>query len=61
MVVDPGGSSMAAVHEAAGWAGRLDELAARLAPRVPRIEPRRRALVYLRCLLAPIERKNGWQ
>jgi SRSO17 transposase len=26
-----------------------------------RIEPRRRAASYLRGLLAPVERKNGWQ
>jgi SRSO17 transposase len=36
-------------------------LAARIAPRFTRTEPRRRALAYLRGLLAPLERKNGWQ
>jgi SRSO17 transposase len=39
----------------------LDELAERLALRFERVEPRRRALAYLRGLLAPLERKNGWQ
>jgi hypothetical protein len=31
------------------------------APRFRRAEPRRRALAYLRGLLSPVERKNGWQ
>ncbi len=49
------------VSEAVGWAAALDEVAARIASRFGRAEPRRRALSYLRGLLAPIERKNGWQ
>src|SRR5215212_8040276 len=53
--------SMTSVTEAAGWARGLDELAGRLAPRFGRVEPRRRALAYLRGLLAPVERQNGWQ
>jgi SRSO17 transposase len=36
-------------------------LAHRIAPRFGRAEPRRRALAYLRGLLAPLGRKNGWQ
>jgi SRSO17 transposase len=52
---------MTNVSEAAGWARGLDELAARLAPRFGRVEPRRRLLAYLRGLLAPVGRKNGWQ
>ncbi len=36
-------------------------LVERIAPRFGRLEPRRRAAAYLRGLLAPIERKNGWQ
>jgi SRSO17 transposase len=43
------------------WARGLDALAARLAPRFGRKEPRRRARAYLQGLLAPVERKNGWQ
>src|SRR5215218_5817676 len=43
------------------WAAGLEALADRLAPRFVRAEPRRRALAYLRGLLAPLERKNGWQ
>jgi hypothetical protein len=52
---------MAGLEEAKGWAHGLDELAARIAPRFGRVEPRRRVLAYLKGLLAPIERKNGWQ
>src|SRR5579875_1334569 len=33
---------------------------ARIAPHLARREPRARALAYLRGLLGPIERKNGW-
>src|SRR3954451_4474774 len=52
---------MTDVSEAEGWARGLDEVVARLAPRVGRGEPRRRASAYLRGLLAPSGRKNGWQ
>ena len=44
-----------------GWATGLDEVVGRIAPRFVRAEPRRRAAAYLRGLLAPVERKNGWQ
>ena len=47
--------------EVQGWAERLDDVVGRLAPRFARAEPRRRAAAYLRGLLAPVERKNGWQ
>src|SRR4051794_29024682 len=53
--------SMTGVNEAEGWAKGLDELTGRLAPRFGRVEPRRRLLAYLRGLLAPVRRKNGWQ
>ncbi len=49
------------VLEVADWAGELDALHARIAPRFERAEPRRRALAYLKALLSPVERKNGWQ
>ncbi len=52
---------MTDVSEAEGWARGLDELAGRLALRFKRVEPRRRALAYLRGLLAPLGRENGWQ
>src|SRR4051812_49679070 len=53
--------TMAVMDEAADWARGLDELVERIAPRFCRIEPRRRGRAYLQGLLAPIERKNGWQ
>src|SRR4051812_50194182 len=53
--------TMAVMDEAADWARGLDELVERIAPRFRRIEPRRRVRAYLQGLLAPIERKNGWQ
>src|SRR5215216_2019891 len=53
--------TMAVMDEAADWAGGLDEVVGRIAPRFCRIEPRRRVGAYLQGLLAPIERKNGWQ
>jgi SRSO17 transposase len=43
------------------WVSGLDGLFARVAGRFGRVEPRRRARTYLRGLLAPVERKNGWQ
>ncbi len=49
---------MTVVGTAEGWSRELDALAARIAPRFGRAEPRRRALAYLRGLLAPLERKN---
>src|SRR5918992_5074243 len=53
--------TMAVMDETADWARGLDELVERIAPRFHRIEPRRRVRTYLQGLLAPIERKNGWQ
>ncbi len=52
---------MATFEDAVAWAAELERLGARLAPRFSRVEPRRRLLAYLRGLLAPVERKNGWQ
>ena len=49
------------VDEVEGWAAELAALHARIAPRFARPEPRRRALAFLRGLLSPVERKNGWQ
>ena len=44
-----------------GWALGLDGVVDRIAPRFGRAAPRRRAASYLRGLLAPVARKNGWQ
>jgi SRSO17 transposase len=56
-----GAETAAAVATAASWADGLAALHARVARRFARAEPRRRALAYLRGLLSPVERKNGWQ
>ncbi|HMK08669.1 MAG TPA: transposase, partial [Anaerolineales bacterium] len=42
------------------WASDLEGLVARMHPLFYRTESRRHAEQYLRGLLAPMERKNGW-
>src|SRR5947209_5098232 len=44
----------------ARWQGLLDEVAARIAGRFVRVEPRRTARAFLMGLLSGIERKNCW-
>ena len=43
------------------WASELDVVGERIARHFPRVEPRQRAMGYLRLLLSDVERKNGWQ
>ena len=43
------------------WVAGLDALFGRVAGRFGRAEPRRQARAYVTGLLAPVERKNGWQ
>src|SRR5215212_11136808 len=52
---------MPMTNDVAVWAEELDRLLERIGPRFSRVEVRRRAGAYLRGLLAPVERKNGWQ
>ena len=52
---------MTTLVEVAGWAGALEQLVAGLASRFYREAGVRRVLSYLRGLLTPLERKNGWQ
>ncbi len=47
--------------EMRGWAVGLTALHQRLAHQFVRAEPRYLAYDYLRALLSPLERKNGWQ
>jgi SRSO17 transposase len=54
-------SSNELLTEVEGWAAGLVELHARIAPQFGRAEPRQHAFAYLKGLLSPIERKNGWQ
>ena len=49
------------VWEVARWAEGIEQVYRCVAGRFRRPEPRRRALDYLRGLLSPVERKNGWQ
>jgi hypothetical protein len=46
--------------DAARWSAGLVELHERFLHRFARTEPRDSALAYLRGLIAPLERKNGW-
>jgi SRSO17 transposase len=55
------GEPAATLQEVERWGDGLEGLHSRLGPRFARAEPRRRALAYLRGLLSPVERKNGWQ
>ncbi len=47
--------------EIRGWAVGLAALHQRIAKHFVRAEPRQLAYDYLRALISPIERKNGWQ
>lgn len=42
------------------WASELDAVHGRFGHRLSRSEPRESALAYMRGLIAPLERKNGW-
>ena len=53
--------SMTTVGEVIEWSVDLDALMERLFVRIGRVEARRRARSYIAGLLAPLERKNGWQ
>ncbi|MFE9139723.1 IS701 family transposase [Streptomyces sp. NPDC007355] len=46
--------------DARSWAGELKALHERFVHRFARSEPRESALAYMRGLVAPLERKNGW-
>lgn len=50
-----------AVKQAQSWAQELDEITELIGNRFSRSEIRERAVTYLRGLLSPVERKNGWQ
>jgi SRSO17 transposase len=52
---------MATDVEAGVWAAELESLQLRVGERFTRVEPRRRMRDYVRGLLGPVGRKNGWQ
>ena len=49
------------VAEVTRWAEGIEQVHECIGGRFRRPEPRRRVLDYLRRLLSPVERKNGWQ
>ncbi|MDR3618725.1 MAG: transposase, partial [Paludisphaera borealis] len=49
------------VTDVRDWDDELEAVGRRLKHRFSRIEPRRKAVDYLRGLLSDAERKNGWQ
>jgi SRSO17 transposase len=50
-----------ALETVRAWTLWLTEVERQIMPHFPRREARRRAWAYLRGLLSPVERKNGWQ
>jgi SRSO17 transposase len=53
-------SIVVTVEVVESWQSGLEDLFACFAGRFSRVEPRRYAFAYVRGLLAPLERKNGW-
>ncbi|MBB5937562.1 SRSO17 transposase [Streptomyces zagrosensis] len=49
------------MDDAGPWAAELESVFARVAGRFSRVDLRWRMRDYMRGLLAPVERKNGWQ
>ena len=49
------------ILEVARWAEGIEGIHGCISGRFHRSEPRRRALEYLKGLISPVERKNGWQ
>src|SRR5713101_8426190 len=56
-----GAAEPASVEDVRAWARGLEAMRERIGHHFARSEPRRRALAYLKGLLSPLERKNGWQ
>ena len=52
---------MVALAQVEGWVSDLEGLHRRIGGRFARAEQRSRSLAYLKALLSPVERKNGWQ
>jgi SRSO17 transposase len=50
-----------ALEQAHQWADELQEVAELIGEHFSRSEARERVLTYLRGLMSPVERKNGWQ
>jgi SRSO17 transposase len=48
-------------HDLSAWAAEFESFQARFARFFERSEPRQQAVKYVRALMAPVQRKNGWQ
>ncbi len=55
------GEQVSSASPEAVWGAAFEEVCERISPVFARPETRERAQAYLRGLLSPIERKNGWQ
>ena len=55
------GKQVSSSSPEAVWGAALEDVCERIGPIFARSETRERAQAYLRGLLSPIERKNGWQ
>jgi SRSO17 transposase len=61
MKQDQESNIISAKAQASVWAAELEAMFDLIQHRFPRDEPRHHALAYLKGLLSPVERKNGWQ
>ena len=43
------------------WTDAFEEVCERISPCFAQVQTRQRAQAYVRGLLSPVERKNGWQ
>jgi len=54
-------AAVAARIDPAGWAEQFESVFALVAPAFTRVEPRRRARLFIQALLAPVESRTCWQ
>jgi hypothetical protein len=54
-------AAVAARIDPAGWAAEFESVFGLVAPAFARVEPRRRARLFVQALLAPVEARTCWQ
>jgi SRSO17 transposase len=59
--IDEVAAAVAARIDPPGWAAEFESVFALCAPAFVRVEPRRRARLFLQALLAPVESRTCWQ
>jgi SRSO17 transposase len=59
--INDGVAAVAARIDLAGWAEEFEVCFAMIAPAFARVEPRRRAKLFVQALLSPIESRSCWQ